>query len=401
MQPRALLATLPLLLAPSAANALGATINPGIIISGVVGPQSAFALGGEASFMLWPSSGVIQDHIGVGGFFQAQAYNFDHGRYAFGLQAGSLIGGELGWAYRERSATTAWQQGVHAAIFGSLGIIVGSVRVTLPITDGADPTHPAPGWELAFCLSLKAPIPVGNIDVYKNAFGSGRFLRDGERTLAASIVARDGARYDDCAMARAWARDAQVEHASVPSFLRLAGELRALGAPLALVDRAVRAALEEVAHANDCFAIASRHAGTVVSPSGWPEAPPRAPNLERIAVEAWVDGCIGERAAALAAREASSTADPSTRAALSRIARDEAGHARLAWDVLQFALAKGGGPVARAVTRSQLAPVPIDDPEIARLDSRGRVSHARAIALRDRVARDAKSRLASMVRAHA
>ncbi|MEF2985579.1 hypothetical protein, partial [Pseudomonas aeruginosa] len=84
-----------------------------------------------------------------------------------------------------------------------------------------------------------------------------------------------------------------------------------------------------------------------VAPAAWPTPSARTPDLERLAVEAWLDGCIGERAAAEVARQ-SDARDRLTRQTLSRAAADETEHARLAWDVLSFALAKGGRPVARA-----------------------------------------------------
>ncbi len=406
MRSRALLAALPLMLIPSGAHALGATINPGILISGVFGPASAFGLGGEASFMIWPKKDrEIKEQIGFGAFLQAQAYNFDHGRYALGVQAGSFVGGELGWAYREPSATGGSQHGVHVAIFGSLGIIVASLRGTIPIYSRSDDAHPAPGFEIALCLALKVPIPVGDVDIMKNAFGSGRFLRHGDHSLASPVVAsghqcaRDG---EQLAHGRAWARDAQIEHASIPSFLRLASELEAFGAPPPLVHRSRHAALQELTHARDCFAIASERAGVALSAGGLPAAPARLPDLERIAVEAWIDGCIGERAAALAAREARATStDMQTDLALGRIARDEASHADLAWDIVAFALARGGEPIARAIRRAALPSAQIDDAETARLDSRGRVSHARSVTLRDLAARRARERLAPMVATYA
>lgn len=387
MRSRTALAALPLLLIPANALALGATINPGVITSGVISSPSAFALGAEASFMLWPkNSGTLLQQVGLGGFFQAQAYNFDHGRYALGIQAGNVIGGELGWAYRERSATGGSQHGAHIAAFGSLGVIVASIRATIPIAGSADATHPAPGFEFAFCLSLKAPIPIGEVSIIKDAFGSGRLLRDGTRAIASSIAGEE--RLHGRPVARAWANDARTEHASVPSFLRLASELDALGAPAALVTRARGAALEELRHAADCFAIASTHAGGEFSPEGWPTPSAREACLERVAVEAWLDGCIGERAAAQIN-------------ALRKMARDEAGHADLAWDVLTFALSSGGRPVARAVTRSRLDDAPSPDRDLASLDVHGRVPHASSITTRDCVAFSARERLAPMVRAHA
>ncbi|HVJ19392.1 MAG TPA: hypothetical protein VM686_28430, partial [Polyangiaceae bacterium] len=89
-----------LLLAPSA-HADGGSISPGFLLSGVTGEQSYLGLGGELSFMYYAGDEVITEQIGLGGFLQAQTYDTSFGRYAAGVQAGSWLGGELGWAYRE------------------------------------------------------------------------------------------------------------------------------------------------------------------------------------------------------------------------------------------------------------------------------------------------------------
>ena len=59
----------------------------------------------------------------------------------------------------------------------------------------------------------------------------------------------------------------------------------------------------------------------------------------RLVAEAWVDGVLGEGAAAAQAREALHTSeDPVVQAHQARIARDEAGHAALGTKVLRWAL---------------------------------------------------------------
>jgi len=72
--------------------------------------------------------------------------------------------------------------------------------------------------------------------------------------------------------------------------------------------------------------------------------------LVRLAIESWVDGCLGEgAAAACAAQEATSTTRPDIRSTQQRIAQDEARHAELAWDVLQWSLQAGGRDVREAL----------------------------------------------------
>src|SRR5207237_564143 len=84
--------------------------------------------------------------------------------------------------------------------------------------------------------------------------------RVGEGVALPPLLARtDCARADD-ALASAWLDDARAELASVPSFLRLAEELGALGAPGWLRRAALVAADEERDHAMAAFAMASRWA---------------------------------------------------------------------------------------------------------------------------------------------
>ena len=90
-----LLVPVGLLAAPNALAA-GASVNPGLLVSGVVGDNSAFGLGGELSFMVFPQHRVISEQVGFGAFAQAQSYNFDHGRYALGLQFGRPVIGLAG-----------------------------------------------------------------------------------------------------------------------------------------------------------------------------------------------------------------------------------------------------------------------------------------------------------------
>ncbi|MFZ5897429.1 MAG: hypothetical protein ACOY0T_40625 [Myxococcota bacterium] len=68
------------------------------------------------------------------------------------------------------------------------------------------------------------------------------------------------------ALSDEWARAACFEHASIASFNRFSLELLALGAPGDLVERANRAALDEVRHARLCFALASVYAGDDFGP---------------------------------------------------------------------------------------------------------------------------------------
>ena len=134
--------------------------------------------------------------------------------------------------------------------------------------------------------------------------------------------------------------DGLDEHASVPAFERLALELAQHRAPHALIARARAAATEETRHARSCFALATAYLGRDVQVPNLPHTRiRRARSLLEIARESWWDGCIGEAAAAnVVLARATQARDSSERQALRGIARDEQGHARLAADVVAWAL---------------------------------------------------------------
>jgi hypothetical protein len=158
---------------------------------------------------------------------------------------------------------------------------------------------------------------------------------DGRATVAAATIPDER-----------WARDALAEHASIASFARAAIELMAVGAPLDLLADVARAMADEVEHARLC----SELAGHPIAFGPLPTAAPRDPDLARLAVDTFVEGCVGETTAALAAaREASASTDPEVARVLRKIADDEARHAALAWRTLAWAIATGGEPVRAAV----------------------------------------------------
>ena len=110
-------------------------------------------------------------------------------------------------------------------------------------------------------------------------------------------------------------------------------------------------------HARLAFSLASAYAGEPVGPrpaarscSRRPPSPPR--RSPSSAAESLVDGCLLEGVAAEVARRALAPRARSAgaRAVLAVIARDEASHAALAWDVVQWCCDRGGDPVRRALT---------------------------------------------------
>ncbi len=155
-------------------------------------------------------------------------------------------------------------------------------------------------------------------------------------------------------IATAWAHDASMEHASVASFARFTLELLALGAPADLVVASVNAGRDEIEHAVACFAIASRFAGKHLGPAPLDVggATP-AVDLASIVGAAIVEGCIGETLSALLAEARLALAeDDEVRAALRRIAHEEACHAELAWRFVGWAITSGGEAVREAAARA-------------------------------------------------
>lgn len=217
----------------------------------------------------------------------------------------------------------------------------------------------------------------------------GRPLRiEGEPVLAATVTdARWAAALAVTASALApavrdelvvrWTRAALDEHASVAAFSRVALDLMRHGAPPELIEQAHAAALDEVRHARHGFAIASALGATPVGPGPFPlgASVPLAPDLVAVAVEAALDGCIGETVASLLAWEAAAVCEePAIREVLRGIAEDEQRHALLGWRTVAWALRYGGPAVRTAVAEVFAAaaregvavPLPgtLDDPTV-------------------------------------
>ncbi|MEZ4316331.1 MAG: hypothetical protein R3F61_02455 [Myxococcota bacterium] len=162
-----------------------------------------------------------------------------------------------------------------------------------------------------------------------------------------------------------WRARAHDEARSVDAFEAIARDLERLGAPRSLVERAEDAARDEARHAD----IAARRAGGAVLPGRLPLPAPldRHTFVERTILE----GCLGE---ALAAEVLAAEGEDD-------IARDEARHAQLAWDIVAWA-----------------GPVDVPLPWFAAVPSR-RVGLVTQLRMFRRLRRDAKVRLAGLERA--
>lgn len=172
-------------------------------------------------------------------------------------------------------------------------------------------------------------------------------LRQGSDWTAGAQPSRHGLDAATCAALEAlWLHDAQKEHASVPAFARISWMLAAVGAPADLTAWAHRAALEEVEHAQRCFALAAGYGGRAHSVEPMPDLllsglELRGDPLQTLMRESLEDGCqLEEFNADVAADAARHCSEPVTRAVLEQIAREEASHAALSWALLEWALAR-------------------------------------------------------------
>jgi hypothetical protein len=153
------------------------------------------------------------------------------------------------------------------------------------------------------------------------------------------------------AAGRYLARAAALEAASIPAFRQLARELEAHGAPSRLV-RAARAAVFEETRHYSLLSRAARARGAATVPIRVRPTPVRS--LRAIAEENAREGCVREALGALVAvHQARHAADPSLRAALNLIARDETAHARLAWEIDAWARSVLPLPDVRLVERAR------------------------------------------------
>jgi rubrerythrin len=141
-----------------------------------------------------------------------------------------------------------------------------------------------------------------------------------------------GAPAAGCApVARLLAECAQLEAASVPAFLRLARELRQLGAPM-LARAAQRSAQDEVRHTRQMRALSARYHAEPSTPQVQRAA--RSRNASEVARDNAVEGCVRETFGALLAWQQAATAlDPEVARVMRGIAADETRHAELSWAI--------------------------------------------------------------------
>ncbi|MBL8938841.1 MAG: ferritin-like domain-containing protein [Archangium sp.] len=159
----------------------------------------------------------------------------------------------------------------------------------------------------------------------------------------------DGAVSCDEAVGRFFAEAAHLEAASVPAFERMFEELRGLGAPAALCEGALHAALEEIDHTRRTALLARRFGAEPHGPSV--DARPLRTRFE-LALDNAVEGCVRESFGALVAHhQAAHANDGEVRAAMVAIAEDETSHAELSWATHEW-LWSGLDEAERAAVRA-------------------------------------------------
>jgi hypothetical protein len=198
------------------------------------------------------------------------------------------------------------------------------------------------------------------------------------------------------ALASAWTDAALEAHAAVAAYSRFALQLMSLGAPPQLLSGTAQAMQDEVAHAQACFSLARRYAGTEVGP-GPLHAIEGVPDVDStsIVLEVVQRGCIGEAVSALRAREAlEHCQDPATREVLVRHQAAKAQQAQLAWRFVAWALRGAGRELpdhVRVAFLTALAPQKTPAPLAQRdrvLLRYGVLSEGQRNALQQRILRD-------------
>lgn len=185
-----------------------------------------------------------------------------------------------------------------------------------------------------------------------------------------------------------WLHDAQKEHASVPAFSRISWLLAAVAAPAELLSWSHRAAMEEIDHAQKCFALAAGYGGRTFTVEPMPDLLLGGLNdvkdpLVTLAVESLKDGCLLEDFNAdVAAKCAAVCEEPVTRAVLLQIAREERSHADFSWALIDWLVTQHSARVQPALNRAIDELEQVVRPTSANVEKQQLVDAADALALR-------------------
>lgn len=167
-------------------------------------------------------------------------------------------------------------------------------------------------------------------------------LVDGSQWLNEVPTTEQSLSFDQCKLvAQHWISAARMEQASVAAFARFALQLMHLGAPPELLADTSLAMQDEIDHAQRCFTLAAQYSGQAISagPLALDGALDQELAAERIAVDVFLEGCVGETVAAIEALEMKELASQDhVKETLEVITRDEHKHALLAWRSLDWML---------------------------------------------------------------
>ena len=197
------------------------------------------------------------------------------------------------------------------------------------------------------------PLPIGRITC-----SAGRpFVLDSVPLLSKATATTDGER------ASHWVSQGLGEHASVASFAAFSLQLMINGAPFSLLTGAANANADEVRHAEQSFALASRFAGHAITAEPFPRqaiSSMQPQSLEELAEAAFREGCIAETLSVFAAArqvDENDVVDDEERNVLTGIVRDEARHSALAWRTIAWAT----GTAQNAALNERLMQIAIEE----------------------------------------
>ena len=135
-----------------------------------------------------------------------------------------------------------------------------------------------------------------------------------------------------------WIESAEAEHASIASFARHTLQLLSLNAPSDLLIASQKAAMDEVRHTETSYGVASSILKTTIKP----DVLDIQQGLEHLSSEEIIksiiqEGCIEETLSAIELNMAANLAGhPLLKQLMLQIAREEANHAQLAWNTIQW-----------------------------------------------------------------
>ena len=337
--------------APACASGWGATGDGGIFVGAHFGnprQPAAFTFGVEARGIFIDAADSCNSHFQTfgGAVARIELIGWHRSRLMLGPVMGATNGG-VGYA---AELTAGIERGTEPGLVLQAG---GEVSALLLLNARGGYAF---GRDGEFAVGLRFP-PLSTSSSCVSTTGRPLRRNDARAPVAGAqwcAPPRDRARDDSAA--RVWTERACLEWASVPAFCELAQQLQASGAPATLIARAREAAADELRHAVLSAETAASLAGAPALGLDPPVTSDRAAagggaGVVRLAVESYLDGCIGEAtAAAVAAREADLAGDADLARMQGTIARDEARHAELAWDILAWTLA-----VEPKTTRAALA----------------------------------------------